>query len=74
MKLSFESGIIPGEVIRDMQEIWPKTLADSFTQRKTYDEYYYTETDVVVTFENIQEILDMHYEIRLMNNDIIIYE
>ena len=73
MKLSFKDGIIEGRLVRDIQEVWPITLKDSFKQRKTYDEYYYVETDVVVTLEDIQILLDKFYEIRLMNDDIIIY-
>ena len=43
--LLFENGIVEGRDVRDAQEIFPE-LKNSFTQRKTYDEYYYKETTV----------------------------
>jgi len=73
MKLKFRlDGLSEGCVVRDIIKVWPSTLKDSFTQRKTYDEYYYEETDVCVTLEDIQMILDMNYGVELTKHEITI--
>jgi hypothetical protein len=48
-------GIIIGELMRDIIEIFPETK-DSFRQRKTYDEYYYDETVVEVDLDRIESV------------------
>lgn len=57
-KLELE-GIIIGELMRDIIEIFPETK-NSFRQRKTYDEYYYDETVVEVDLERIERVNDYH--------------
>jgi hypothetical protein len=58
----FESGIIEGEVVRELQGIF-KELNESFKQRKTYDEYYYTTARVTVNISQIDKLNELYYKV-----------
>lgn len=66
--LRFNDGIIEGEVVRELQEIFPE-LVDSFRQRKSYDEYYYDETNIRIDLHNIEELNNLLYEIEIKPNE-----
>lgn len=44
-KLEFNNGIVNGDVVREIINIFPVTEI-CFSQRKNYDEYYYNLTEV----------------------------
>lgn len=68
-KLIFESGIVEGRDMRDAQEVFPE-LENSFTQRKTYDEYYYTETEVeLISIAQLMH-LEGYFDILITDNQI----
>jgi len=62
--LEFENGIIEGDVVREITQVF-SYLDKSFSQRKSYDEYYYTETVVVVDVEVINELNSLGYTISI---------
>jgi hypothetical protein len=49
--------IISGDVMRETIEVFPE-LKDSFKQRRSFDEYYFTETEVFVDIERIEQLND----------------
>ena len=62
--LGFEKSIIEGDVVREISEVFPY-LDKSFSQRKSYDEYYYTETSVVIDVEVINELNSLGYNVSI---------
>jgi hypothetical protein len=48
--LIFKDGIIRGDIKRDIIDIFPET-EHSFKQRKTFDEYYYDNTEVEIDLD-----------------------
>ena len=56
-KLKFDQGIISGDIVRSVVEVFP-VIEDRFRQRKTYDEYYFDGATVEVTVEAIQHLND----------------
>ena len=69
--LNFNSGIIEGEIVRELQDIF-KELNESFKQRKTYDEYYYTTTRVTVNISQIEKLNELHYQVLIDSAYILI--
>jgi len=70
-ELVFDSGgIIEGEIMRDLIELFPETK-DQFKQRKTYDEYYYTPMEVNLTTE-VLDRLTTQWSVRISNGEIAI--
>ena len=69
--LNFNSGIIEGEIVRELQDIF-KELNESFKQRKTYDEYYYTTTRVTVNISQIEKLNELHYQVLIDSEHILI--
>ena len=54
-RIEFNQGIIGGEEVDILIDILPQ-LEKSFTQRKTYYEYYFTPTEVELSLEDIDEL------------------
>jgi hypothetical protein len=48
-------GIVDGDTKRDLVNIFPE-LKNSFTKRKSYDEYYYLESIVELTMDKIERL------------------
>jgi hypothetical protein len=69
--LEFKKGIIEGELVREVQEVFPETK-DSFEQRKTYDEYYYKQTKVYVDIERVEQLNKQWNVAVISSNEIII--
>jgi len=53
--IQFKDGIIGGDIVTDVLAILPQ-LEGSFTQRKTYFEYYFKETEVELTLEQLDKL------------------
>jgi len=70
-KIKFTNGIVSGDDMRDLLEIIPE-LEDSFTQRKSFDEYYFNGKYIEISLENLDYISNM-FSIR-MNYDEIVLE
>lgn len=68
--LTFKDGIIRGDIVRDIIEVFPETK-HSFRQRKTFDEYYYDNTEVEIDLEKIEKI-NKYYSIIFHSDSIII--
>jgi len=69
--LVFTSGIICGDLVRSVTEVFPN-IEDKFRQRKTYDEYYFDGGKVTLTIEAIQSLNDLDLAININYEDIII--
>lgn len=70
-ELVFSESIIDGEVMRDIVSVFPD-LQPQFTQRKTYDEYYYSSKEVFITTEIIDLITSKWYPVKITSSEIII--
>ena len=69
IRLLVSDGIISGDKIRDLADVFGRNLMSSFEQRKQYDEYYYSyPVDVTVTIEHIQKLMDLMYRVEFRNN------
>ena len=69
--LNFESGIIYGEIVRELQSVF-KELNESFKQRKSYDEYYYTTTKVSLSMPQIIKLNELYYTTIIDSESILI--
>jgi len=69
IRLCVSGGIISGDKVRDLCDVFGRNLFNSFEQRKQYDEYYYKwEVDITVTTEHIQKLMDLNYRVEFYNN------
>lgn len=69
IRLCVLGGIISGDKVRDLCDIFGINLFNSFEQRKQYDEYYYKcSVDTTVTTEHIQKLMDLNYRVEFYNN------
>jgi hypothetical protein len=63
-------GIVEGDKVRDLKDIFPE-IENSFLQRKTYDEYYYSETKVEVTIDKLHILTEeMNFRVTIYYDDI----
>ncbi|MFW6220029.1 MAG: hypothetical protein ACOC33_04240 [bacterium] len=63
-KLQLLMGIIPGDMVRDILEVFPQ-IEDKFRQRKTYDEYYFDDTQVELTIEIINSLNQLGFVVNI---------
>lgn len=59
-KIRLSSGIIGGADMLSLVEILPQ-LKDSFRQRKEFFEYYFDETEVTLSLEDIDKLSSEFY-------------
>ena len=69
-KIRLSSGIIGGTDMLSLVEILPQ-LKDSFRQRKEFFEYYFDETEVTLSLEDIDK-LSNDFEITIGYEELII--
>ena len=63
-------GIVEGDKVRDLKDIFPE-IENSFLQRETYDEYYYSETKVELTIEKLNILTEeMSFRVTIYYDDI----
>lgn len=63
-------GIVEGDKVRDLKDIFPE-IENSFLQRETYDEYYYSETKVELTIEKLHILTEeMNFRVTIYYDDI----
>lgn len=67
--LELESGITMGDVVRDILTVFPE-IQNEFTQRKTYDEYYFNETEVDLTIEKIEKLNELNFIVKIGHESI----
>lgn len=70
-KLEFNNGIVNGDVVREVINIFPVTEI-CFSQRKNYDEYYYNLTEVELTIDNINDLTNLGFILTINWESIII--
>jgi len=64
-ELCFKQGIISGDMVRDVLSVWPH-LKNSFEQRKSYDEYYYSDKVVVdISIDDLQKLSELYININI---------
>lgn len=56
--ISFTSGIVSGDDMRDLLEILPE-LESSFTQRKSFDEYYFNSKSIQLDINQLEHLSNM---------------
>jgi hypothetical protein len=56
-------GIVDGDTKTDLVEMFPE-LENSFTQRKSFYEYYYQQTEIELTIDKIDK-LSKDYEVTI---------
>ena len=69
-KIRLSSGIIGGPDMLSLVEILPQ-LKESFRQRKEFFEYYFDETEVTLSLEDIDK-LSNDFEITIRYEELII--
>lgn len=70
--ICIDSGIIAGENKEAIENIIAETKG-SFTQRKTYFEYYYEPIEVEISLEQLEELSAL-FEIRINRSEVKIIE
>jgi len=70
--IRFKDAVIYGTVKEDVVAILPQ-LENSFTQRKQFFEYYFKDTEVEITLEQLDK-LSSEFRILIGFDDIEIYE
>jgi hypothetical protein len=64
-ELCFKQGIISGDMVRDVLSVWPH-LKNSFEQRKSFDEYYYSDKVVVdISVDDLQKLSELYININI---------
>jgi len=67
--LEFKKGIIDGETMRDVIDIFPQ-LEIQFTQRKSFDEYYFEPSQIELTIETIQKLNDLYFDVSIGSDSV----
>ncbi len=62
--LNLEQGIIVGDTVRDILEVFPE-LESRFRQRKTYDEYYFDGANVEFTIDIIENLNQLGFNVSI---------
>ena len=62
-------GLLEGSLVRELIDLMPN-LQSSFTQRKQFDEYYFTETEINVTLDIIQKLNNLDYNVTISKDEI----
>lgn len=69
--LRIKDGIIGGDKVRRILEVFPE-IETKFTQRKTYDEYYYNETKVELSIQKIDDLNQLNFSVIIDFEDVIV--
>lgn len=62
--LNFEQGIIVGDTVRDILEVFPE-IENKFRQRKTYDEYYFDGANIELTIDKIASLNQLGFNVSI---------
>jgi hypothetical protein len=68
--IKFDQGVIEGTEVRMVLEIFSE-LENSFTQRKTFDEFFFTSTSIEVSMEKLEK-LSNKFHLQMNFEDLII--
>lgn len=69
--LNLEQGIIPGDQVRDILEVFPE-IEHKFRQRKSYDEYYFDGTTVELSVEKISHLNALGFKVSINWEEVVI--
>jgi hypothetical protein len=70
-KLAFYEGIKPGFFVRDIIKIIPQSES-MFTQRKSFDEYYWNSIEVEIDLETISRLNEEFFHVTISQEEILI--
>ena len=70
--LNIKNSLVEGDNVRKILNVFPQ-LENAFTQRKTYDEYYFEEVDLEFTLEDIQLLNDNYFVVEISSEMIYLY-
>jgi hypothetical protein len=73
LNLEFENGIIQGDIVREVIETIPTLDESRFRQRKTYDEYYYDQTEITIDLNILNLLRSYGYKIVITSSTIILH-
>lgn len=62
--LKLENGIIGGETVRDILEVFPD-IENRFRRRKTYDEFYFDGARVELTIDIIEALNRLGFQVSI---------
>jgi hypothetical protein len=69
--LTLEQGIIGGDTVRDILEVFPE-IENRFRQRKTYDEFYFDGSTVELTIEKISSLNQLGFKVSINWEEIVL--
>ena len=69
--LTLEQGIIGGDTVRDILEVFPE-IENRFRQRKTYDEFYFDSATVELTIEKISSLNQLGFKVSINWEEIVL--
>jgi len=69
--LKIERGIIPGDMVRDILEVFPE-IDSRFRARKTYDEYYFHSVSIELTIDKVESLSQSGYTVCIGSEDIVV--
>jgi hypothetical protein len=69
--LNLEQGIICGDTVRDILEVFPE-IESRFRQRKTYDEYYFDGATVVLTIDIIARLNQLDFKVSIGWEEVVL--
>ena len=70
-ELDLNDGIIEGDKMRKVVNLFPH-LANSFRQRKCYDEYYYDGGFIELSINNINELNESGFNVNISTYTILL--
>ena len=69
--LNIEEGIIGGDTVGDIIEVFPE-IGTRFRQRKTYYEYYFDGATVVLTIEKIARLNQLGFTVSIGWEEVVL--
>jgi hypothetical protein len=69
--LNLEQGIIVGDTVRDILEVFPE-IENRFRQRKTYDEYYFDGANVELTTDIIASLNQLGFKVSINWEEVVL--
>jgi len=69
--LNLEQGIICGDTVRDILEVFSE-IESRFRQRKTYDEYYFDGATVELTIEKVASLNQLGFKVSIGGEEVVL--
>ena len=69
--LNLEQGIISGDTVRDILEVFPE-IDNRFRQRKTYDEYYFDGATIELSIDIISSLNQLGFKVSINWEEVVL--